>query len=90
VTLKLGQEGRWLARIFNRSWAPYGLSRKASQPAFIAAARSCGSTLAVNYVAFLAQDLGDNAAGADYLPHLQSAAHRALGVVERLSASGAR
>jgi hypothetical protein len=44
----------------------------------------------LNYVAFLSEDLGDNPAAADYLPHLQSAAHRALGVVERLSASGAR
>jgi hypothetical protein len=38
----------------------------------------------------LTEDLGDNAAAADYLPRLQSAAHRALGVVERLGASGAR
>lgn len=44
----------------------------------------------LNYVAFLSEDLGDNPVAADYLPHLQSAAHRALGVVERLSASGAR
>lgn len=44
----------------------------------------------LNYVAFLTEDLGDNPVAADYLPHLQSAAHRALGVVERLSASGAR
>lgn len=44
----------------------------------------------LNYVAFLSEDLGDNPAAADYLPHLRSAAHRALGVVERLSASGAR
>lgn len=43
----------------------------------------------LNYVAFLAEDLGENAAAADYLPHLQSAATRALGVVERLGASSA-
>jgi signal transduction histidine kinase len=44
----------------------------------------------LNYVAFLAEDLRDDPAAADYLPHLTSAAHRALIVVERLSASGAR
>lgn len=44
----------------------------------------------LNYAAFLSEDLGDNSAAADYLPHLTSAARRALGVVERLSASGAR
>ncbi|WP_238014138.1 hypothetical protein KZZ52_59130 [Dactylosporangium sp. AC04546] len=44
----------------------------------------------MNYTTFLAEDLAGTPAAADYLPHLQSATQRALDLVERLNATGAR
>jgi signal transduction histidine kinase len=41
----------------------------------------------LNYATFLAEDLDGNEAAAQYLPHLQSAAQRALDLVAGLTAA---
>ncbi|MEU7865835.1 hypothetical protein [Dactylosporangium sp. NPDC049140] len=41
----------------------------------------------LNYTTFLAEDLARTGAAPEYLPHLQSAAERALGLVTRLTAA---
>ncbi|UWP87745.1 histidine kinase dimerization/phospho-acceptor domain-containing protein [Dactylosporangium fulvum] len=43
----------------------------------------------MNYTTFLAEDLAGTPAAAEYLPHLQRAAQRALDLVERLNATTA-
>ena len=44
----------------------------------------------LNYTTFLAEDLTRDGVAPDYLPHLQSAAERALDLVTRLTAALAR